>query len=552
VTALLSFWPLLRPHLSRFSLALLLSLAALGAGAGLLGVSGWFLTAAATTTAAAAFNLFGPSALVRGLSMLRIGSRYGEKLVGHDATLRLLADIRVWTFAALFPRAPLAAADVRHGDLVSRLTADVDTLDSAFLTAIAPVAAALALGACVTGLLAVTLPDAAVIYAALFFSAALLVPMLLVFTARKAGRETVEASAGARIAVLDGIEGHADLVALGATGEAQLRFAAAAARLGTARGALGDRTCVAAAAVQLLAGATLVLLLWVGLQALAQGTIGGPLLAGLLLAGLGSFEACAMLVRNAGRLTAAAAAAERLRGLASSAPPVAEPRQPQILPAGSAIAFENVTFGYDPQRPVLRRLDLAIAAGSRVAILGPSGSGKSTLLALLLRLADPQAGSVRIAGADLRTVASSAVHQRVALLSQQSPVFLDTIRANLQVGGPEASEGEMWDALGSARLADFVHGLAGGLDAYVGEAGKTLSAGEARRLCLARTLLSNAPILVLDEPTSGLDAEAERAFLEDLAAATSGRTVVLVTHAALPEDAVDRVYRLQHGSLSAA
>lgn len=549
MTALLSFWPLLRPQLGRFAFALLLSLVALAAGVGLLGVSGWFLTAAATTTAAAAFNLFGPSALVRGLSMLRIGSRYGEKLVGHDATLRLLAHIRVWTFAMLFPRTPLSGRDLRHGDLVSRLTADVDTLDSAYLTAVGPIVAALLTGAGVTTLLAFTLPPGAIAYAAIFFTTALLVPAALVMASRRAGRRAVETSSEVRTAVLDGIEGHADLIALGAAGEAQSRFAEAAARLSRVRRVLGDRASLAGAAVQLLAGVALVAVLMIGLDAVEQKTLSGPLLAGLLLACLGSFEACALLVRNVARLTAAVAAAERLRAVATSPEAVAEPRIPQPLPEGGDIAFRNVTFGYDPERPVLQNLDLDIAAGSRIAILGSSGSGKSTLLALLLRLADPQAGMVQVAGTDVRTVRSAQLHGRVALLSQNSPVFLDTIRANLQIARAGAGEAAMWAALEAARLADFVRSLGEGLDTIVGEAGKTLSAGQARRLCLARTLLSDAPILALDEPTSGLDPETERAFLEDLVTATAGRTVVLVTHAVLPEGAIDTMYHLRGGRL---
>lgn len=181
--------------------------------------------------------------------------------------------------------------------------------------------------------------------------------------------------------------------------------------------------------------------------------------------------------------------------------------------------------------------------------MGPSGAGKSTLLHLLLRLEDPQAGQVRFGGCDARACAQADWHRRIALLSQDAPVFLGTLRTNLLIGDPDADDAALWRALDAARLGDFVRGLPDGLDTWAGETGSQLSAGQARRLCLARALLSPAAVIVLDEPTAGLDGEAEAAFFTDLAGAVGGRAVVLATHAALPPGAVDRRFVLQGGRL---
>ncbi|MDX7952351.1 ATP-binding cassette domain-containing protein, partial [Lichenihabitans sp. Uapishka_5] len=286
-----------------------------------------------------------------------------------------------------------------------------------------------------------------------------------------------------------------------------------------------------------------------GLEAVGKGILGGPMLVGLVLAVLASFEAAAVMVRNAGRFGAALAAAERLAAIASTAPAVAEPATPQSLPPGSDLTFSAVSFSHRPERPLLRGLTLHCPAGSRVAIVGESGCGKSTLLDLALRLADPAEGLVRVAGADVSSVAQADLHARVALMSQTTPVFLGTVGDNLRLGRPDADDAALWRALDQARLRSFVEGLPDGLHTWCGEGGRTLSAGQARRICLARTLLSPAAILLLDEPTSGLDQETERAFLHDLACATAGRTVVLVTHAALPPGTADRVFRLTNGRL---
>ncbi len=529
------FRPLFLAERRRLLATLLLSIVTLLAGVMLLGTSGWFLTAAALATTAASFNLFGPSALVRGLSLVRILSRYGEKLTGHDTALRLLTGIRTWLFGRLFPRLPLDGREQRHGDLVSRLTADVDSLDSAFLVALGPLLTAFTIGIAMTVLLAHLLPGAALLFAALYAVALIAVPAGLVM-------------AGLRMAALDGIDGHADLIAFGAT-EAQHRaFARQADVLAGARRRQARVSILGAAAIQAIAAAVLLGVLWLGLDALRQGAITGPLLAGLLLACLGSFEALGVVVRSVAKLGSAAAAADRLVALATARPAVTDPALPAAF-TGGELSFQDVRFGHDPARPVLDGASFRLRAGQRIAIVGKSGSGKSTLVDLVLRLRDPQAGSVRIGGTDLRDLRQEDLHRYIALLGQSAPVFLGTVRANLLIGRADAGDAEIWQALDDARLGGFVRGLPDGLDTHLGEGGRTLSAGQARRLCLARTLLSPADILVFDEPTSGLDPHNEQAFLADLARATRGRSVLLVTHAQIPPGAVDEVWQLGGGRL---
>ncbi len=548
--AILAFAPLLGRLKGPIALTLLLSLITLLAGIGLLGLSGWFLTAAALSTLGSAFNIFAPSAGVRGLSFIRILSRYGEKLSGHDMTLRLLSDLRVWLFARLFPLVPLARRFGR-GDLVSRLLADVEALDTVFLVALGPISTAVLAGGAMTLVLALALPGAALTYALLFFAAVLLVPIGLVLASRAAGAEAVAANAMLRQAVLDGIDGHQDLVLFDATDAAAGAAAVASGRLSRARRGLGLRAVLASALVQLLAGGALIGTLLAGLAALEQGTLDGPLLAGLLLAVIASFEASAMLVRSATRLAGAAAAAERLQAITDSAPAVAEPAAPLPIPPGGDVRFEAVRFGYDPQHPVLVGLSLAVRAGECVAITGPSGAGKSTIAQLLLRLVDPDAGTVKLNGSDLRAVNGAERRGRIARMTQDAPVFLDTTRANLRIGRDDAGDDVLWRVLAAVHLGEFVRSLPGQLDAVVGEAGRTLSAGQARRVCLARTLLSQADVIVFDEPTSGLDLETETAFLSELPELTRGRTAIVITHAVVPET-FDRVLELRAGRLEAA
>ncbi|WP_449396561.1 thiol reductant ABC exporter subunit CydC [Devosia riboflavina] len=542
--------PLFRRRLGALSLALLLSAITLAAGIALLGASGWFITATALTTLGLGFNLFVPSSLVRAFSFIRILARYGERFVGHNATLRLLSDLRGWLFAALFPRLPLSDRSIRHGDLVSRLTADVDALDVAFLVAIGPMLGALLMGMAVTGVLIVFLPSAALIYALAVAGAVFVVPAALVISSRKVGREVVTAAADTRISVYDAIGGHADLTILGVLGTAKDRFSALARRLSDRRLTLAALTGAAAMAVQVLAAIALVGTLWTGIVAREAGTLDPAVFVGLVLAVLGSFEATAVTIRSVGKSAAALAATERLTALANLPPAIINPAQPLPFPEGQKIAFSDVHFSYDSGAPVLNGVTLNIAPGERIAITGPSGGGKSTLLRLLLRLNEPQCGDIRIGTTALHDIAAAQVHANMALLSQDSPVFIDTIRNNLRVARPLAEDEAIWAALEAAKLEKFVASLPEGLDTVLGESGRTLSAGQMRRLCLARTLLSDAPIILLDEPTNALDRANELAFFETLAEATKGRTLIMVTHAAIPDGTVDRVLEMRNGRLA--
>jgi ATP-binding cassette subfamily C protein CydC len=375
------------------------------------------------------------------------------------------------------------------------------------------------------------------------------VPTVLILSARKTGRDVVAAAADTRVSVYDAIGGHADLTVLGVLGTAMNRFSAFARRLGERRLALAALTGAAAMAVQVLAAVAVVGTLWAGLVAHEAGNLDSAVFVGLVLAVLGSFEATAVIVRSVGKSAAAMAAAERLTALANLPPAIIDVPQPLPFPEDHRIGFADVHFSYDTSAPVLNGVTLSIAPGERIAITGPSGGGKSTLLRLLLRLNEPQYGDIRIGNVPLNQIAGAQVHANMALLGQDSPVFIDTIRNNLRIARPMADDDAIRAALEAARLSKFVATLPDGLDTVLGESGRTLSAGQMRRLCLARTLLSEAPIILLDEPTNALDRANELAFFETLTAATQGRTLIMVTHAAIPEGTVDRVLEMRNGRL---
>jgi ABC-type multidrug transport system fused ATPase/permease subunit len=193
---------------------------------------------------------------------------------------------------------------------------------------------------------------------------------------------------------------------------------------------------------------------------------------------------------------------------------------------------------------VLRGLDLRLEAGKRVALVGPSGAGKTTVTNLLLRFLDPSEGRVTLAGRDLREYRQEDVRRVFGLAGQEAHLFDSTIRENVRLADPEATDEDVADALRRARIDEWVSTLPARLDTLVGEEGTRLSGGQRQRLVLARALLADAPVLVLDEPTAHLDPETARLFVRDVVGAAGGRSVLLVTHRSEGLDLVDTVIHL--------
>lgn len=541
-------------HRRRLLLTVLLVLVTMLAGVGLLGLSGGFLTAAALAGAAggvAGFNFFSPSAGIRALTFVRIASRYGEKLIGHDATLRIARDLRVWFFRRALPLAPGRLSASRIGELMARLMSDIGEVDGLVVRALAPLAALLGIG--VLGVVAaawIYLP-AALVVAATGLAIGVLVPWQVARGARQ--REQLRAAQRGELRALafEGLEGAADLRALQAEADWRARVQHAAAQL--AQGDRGQRRRLVAGGALHLAcgGAGLLAMLYLALQAAGNGAIAPEMAAALVFLMLALLEVWAGAGLAWQALQSGRVAAGRLQAIVDSPAGVSDATAPLVPPPQGELRFEQVGFAW-PQgrRLLLDGLELRVAPGERIAIGGDSGCGKTTLSALLLRLWDPLAGRVSYAGIDLREMAQASWHRRIAWLPQNAPVFAGSLRENLAIGAPEADDAAMWAVLAQVRLHEWAQHQ-DGLDTWVGENGATMSAGQARRLALARALLRDAPVLLLDEPTEGLDVDTAHALLRDLAQALGGRTLVMISHDELPEGVVHRRYRMQDGRLRA-
>lgn len=540
---LLFFLRLGRRRAGWMAAGLLAALLAVGMGIALLGLAGALVTG--SIIAAGAF-------LLRGLAIGRAMARYLERLLTHEATFRLLADLRLWFFGKVVPLSPGRLDGFRASDLLSRLVGDIDALDGLYLRLVAPSVVAIAAAVVLAAILGGVSPTMAILVLGLFVLAGVGVPALAERAGREAGREHVVAAAALRTAAVDYIQGIADLLA----NQAETRQAARIAEAGARRDAAGHRQAAiiawSSSASQFITHLALLAVILLGALVVEAGRAeqGGVVLA--LFVTLAAFEAVAPLPlawQNLGRLRAAAG---RLVEVASTTPAVIDPAPDAraALPAGNALAFEGVRFGYPGGRSAaLCDIDLTIAEGERLAVTGPSGAGKSTLLSLVLRFHDPDAGRVTMGGVDLRDLAQEQILSRIGMLSQATAIFAGTLRENLLLGLAGDDEAALRDALSSAGLRAFVDGLPDGLDTWLGESGVTVSGGEARRIALARVILKDAPILLLDEPTEGLDADTEAEAISALHRVVEGRTVLLISHRQAPLVLANRVVRIEGGRL---
>lgn len=541
-------------HRGRLLLTVLLLWTTMLAGTALLGLSGGFLTAAALAGAAglgSGFNFFSPSAGIRGLTMARIASRYFEKLVGHDVTLRIARDLRVWFFRRALPLAPARLAGVRTGELLARLMSDIGEVDGLLVRAIGPL---LALGGIsLVGVVSAALiyPPAALLLGALALLIGVGVPWLTVRGAGEQERDRALHRAQLRAQSFEGLEGAADLTALQAREHWKLRVLVAAKQLKSRDRRRRWRLIGGNALHGLCAAVGLVAMLWLALHGVETGAIDAALAAGLVFLTVALLELWAGIGLAWQSWLSGRVAAGRLEQIVEQAPGVTEPLDPVEMPAEAAtVSFEHVVFRWpDQARVLLDGVQLQLRPGERIAIGGDSGSGKTTLSSLLLRLWDPEAGYVRYGGIDIRQFRQADWHRQIAWLPQNAPVFAGSIADNLRLGDPQATDARLWQVLADVRLLGWAEQL-GGLQAWVGENGATMSAGQARRLALARAFLRESPILLLDEPTEGLDVDTAHALLHDMVAALGHRSLLMITHDELPEGIVHRSYRLHGGAVA--
>ena len=545
---LVRFLSISRGQWTWMSAGIILGVVVIAANVVLMAVSGWFIASMAVSGASGvAFNYFYPSACIRFLAIVRTVGRYAERLVTHEATFRILSELRVWLFKRFIPLAPACLERYSGGDVSGRLRADVDALETFYLKIVAPLAVGtISIVAALVFLLWLSTPSAVVMLSFLLLAGGVL-PLLVRRFSEEPGRRSTLLAAELRNKVTEGFQGIEELILLGAVDRQAALVDRLSERLIDEQERLGRIHGLTLGGMAFCAGSGVAAVLVVaGMQVIFH-QLSPPNLVMLLLFSAATFEAAGQLPSALMLLPAARESAARIFELADAPIPVPDSNITIAVATGTGICFRNVSASYLPGEPVVRNFSLTVPAGGSVVLTGSSGAGKSLLVEVLLRFRDYE-GSVTVGGVEIRELSKDTLIAMIAAVPQRPHLFNSTIRENILLGDAPPDDGFLQRILWDSGLNTWIAELPLGLETAVGINGCAVSGGEARRIALARALYKNAPILILDEPTEGLDAATEREVVSRLHARfrnAGGTTMLVVSHRPACLSLADSVIHLE-------
>ncbi|MBJ9081429.1 heme ABC transporter ATP-binding protein/permease CydC [Citrobacter amalonaticus] len=548
--ALLPYLTLYKRHKWMLTLGIVLAIITLLASIGLLTLSGWFLSASAVAGFAGiySFNYMLPAAGVRGAAITRTAGRYFERLVSHDATFRVLQHLRIHTFSKLLPLSPAGLARYRQGELLNRIVADVDTLDHLYLRVISPLVGAFVVIMVVTIGLSVLDVTLACTLGGVMLLTLFIMPPVFYRAGKTTGQNLTHLRGQYRQQLTSWLQGQAELTIFGASDRYRAQMEATELQWHEAQRRQSELTALSQALMLLIGAIAILLMLWMAAGGVGDNAQPGALIALFVFCALAAFEALAPVTGAFQHLGQVIASAMRITELTEQKPEVTFPTDVSDVPDQVTLTLRDVSFSYPEQaQKALDSLSLQVNPGEHIAILGRTGCGKSTLLQLLTRAWDPQQGEILLNGCSIATLNEATLRKTISVVPQRVHLFSATLRDNLLLAAPDASDDQLTDTLRRVGLEKLLDDA--GLNSWLGEGGRQLSGGELRRLAIARALLHDAPLMLLDEPTEGLDATTESQMLELLAEVMRDQTLLMVTHRLRGLARFDQIIVMDNGQI---
>lgn len=537
------------PILPLIALSVLLGFATIASSIGLMSASAYIIARAALHPSIAVLQVAIVGVRFFGLS--RGIFRYLERLVSHNVTFRVLAHLRVQFYQAIEPLAPARLFQYHSGDLLSRVIGDIASLENFYVRALAPplVAAFVALGMAI--FMGGFSPLLGGVLLAFLVLAGVGATALTRWQAITPGYQGVEARARLNTALVDGLQGMADLLAFRQAPSQSQRIMEAGWQLATTQKRMAHITGLQSALGVLLANTCMWTILVLGVPLVRNGQLEGYLLPVVVLAALTCFEAVQPLPVAATHLETNLQASRRLFELVDAPIEVIIPSNPIPLPQNFKIEARQLTFRYPdrPELPSLEAINFLLPPGKHIALVGPSGAGKTSLINLLLRFWEFYEGDILLDEIDLRKYDPDILRRSIAVVPQNTYLFSGTVRENLLLACPGATESKIEEAAQQAQIHEFIQSLPQGYETWIGEHGLRLSGGERQRVAIARALLKDAPVLVLDEPTANLDVQTERSVLEAIRGVMSGKSLLMATHRLVGMDWMDEIIVLDGGRI---
>jgi ATP-binding cassette subfamily C protein CydC len=532
-------------------LAIFLGSVTIASNMALLSIAAYLIAAAALGPLLITLTL--PMYVVRFMGISRAASRYAERMLSHNAAFRLLSALRIQIYSRLSVLSPVQLQTYRSGDVLARLISDVEELQNVYLRLFSPLVIWLLITLLTFFVFAAFDLQLAWISLAFLLVAGIGVPGLSWWLARGLGQRQIKLQADLKMLLVDGVQGMPDLLSCGAASAQAEKIALVDKDLGLVQRRMANITGIQQTLLDVLTNLALWTILLAAIPLVTAKLITGVYLAFLALLILASFEAVMPVAQALQLLGHSQAAAKRLFSILDTQPQIIDPATPLPAPliaptSNHTLEFEHVTFAYGSDETwALQDISLCLEPGRKIAIVGPSGSGKSTLVKLALRFWDTTGGSVLLDGQDIRQYAQDDLRSVFSVVDQDTYLFNKTLRGNLVLARPDATEQALLAVIDQVGLTDLVNSLPSGLATWIGEQGLRLSGGERQRLAIARALLKDAPLLILDEATANLDPLTEQAILKELAVLMQGRATLMITHRLVGLEHMDEIIVMDQG-----
>lgn len=540
---------LLRPYIALYKhyfwqivIGLSLAILTLFASVFLLSLSGWFLasTAVAGVAGLYTFNYMLPAAGVRAAAIVRTASRYAERLVDHNTTFKILAYLRTLAFSKILPLSANQLAQYQKADLLNRFIVDIDALDHLYLKLFSPIVTALIIIVMLfVGLSYINLPIALIISIILTITL-LAIPVIFYHAGKQLGETLAKQQSEYRASLINYLQGQAELTLFNAQDRYRVKLDQLESDWLYHQQKQSTLVALSSALVVLIAGFLTLLVLWL----ITYYTL-SPLVALFVFVCLASSEILAPIPTAFIFLGQVLASAKRTTALFNQTPDIKFTEQGKVIDLTTAkLQFNDISFSYPNQPfPVLNHFSLTIEAGKHIGLIGKTGCGKSTLLNLVTRTWDPTSGNIFINDTPINQLDEPTLRQVIAVVPQVITIFSDTLRKNLLIGDPKASDQQLIDVLQQVELSKLLS-TEHGLDLPLGQGGRSLSGGEIRRIGIARALLHNSPLVLMDEPTESLDQQTEQQIIQLIKQTCQNKTLLMVTHRLTDNPLFDQVIEL--------
>ncbi|MBD2793141.1 heme ABC transporter ATP-binding protein/permease CydC [Xenorhabdus szentirmaii] len=548
---LFPFLALYRRHWFLISLGMVLAIVTLLASIGLLTLSGWFLagTAFVGFEGLYTFNYMLPAAGVRGAAIFRTAGRYGERLVSHDATFRVLAHLRVFAFQKILPLSPGGIARFRQGEVLNRLVADVETLDHLYLRVISPVLAAFVVIVVLTFGLAFLDITLAYTLGGIMLGLLLILPFAFYHAGKSYGRNITAQRGQYRTLLTSALQGQAELTVFGALRRFRQTMTEVESSWLKNQQNQAHLTGLSQAVMIFSTGMTVTLMLWLSAAGFGEYGQPGALIALVAFCTLAAFEALAPVTVAFQHMGQVLSSATRVSQLMHQKPEIIFPDHGPQMSHHLSLEIKDVDFTYPNQPlPVLRNISLSLKSGEHIALLGKTGCGKSTLLQLITRAWNADGGEITLNKQLISSYEEETLRSMISVVPQRIHVFSHTLRENLLLAKPNATDDELEIVLKKVGLGNLLY-TDEKLNCWMGDGGRQLSGGEQRRLGIARALLHDAPLMLLDEPTEGLDINTEQQILSLLRHSCQHKTLIVVTHRLTGLQHMDQICVMDNGHI---